>query len=231
MHKTLWTIAVIAIAASAYYWYSLMPKSGFSLDSADRIASWELPATHKDDGPLEKGVNEEIARLNEHLEDDKTEPPDYQLYVGLANQYSLLGDGKRAYDYLQKALALDSDKTGLALHNMGILLERLGAYESAREALQQAVDVQPHIDAYHAALIRFLMAHYGEDALAVSAALDRAAAQFDDDTFVLQLKAEWQTARGAYTDAIATWEELKKTAPQDLVPAIESEIAKLRGKL
>lgn len=232
MHKTLWVIAILLVSGVALYWYSLSsPSSSFVMSPRDTIASWDMQASHKDGGALEKGVNEEIARLREHLADDKTEPPDYQLYVGLANQYSLLGDGRQAYDELQRALALDSDKTGLALHNMGVLMERLGAYESARDAYQRAVDVQPHIDAYHTALIRFLVSRFPGDDLAISSALDRAEAQFDEDTFVYQLKAQWLTDKKDFAGAIAAWEEILKSASPELVPSIESEIEKLRSKI
>jgi tetratricopeptide (TPR) repeat protein len=231
MHTSLWAIAILIVSAVGLYWYSLTPSSSFLMSPRDTISSWDMQASHKDGGVLEKSVQDEIRRLNEHLADNKTEPPDYQLYVGLANQYSLLGDGKRAYDYLQKALSIDSDKTGLALHNMGVLMERLGAFYSARDAYQRAVDAQPHIDSYHAALINFLIAHMAEDELAVSAALERAAAQFDDDTFVFQLEAQWRAEREEYAEAISAWEKLREIAPEELVPGIDSEIARLRARL
>ena len=228
----IWLVALIAVLGAGAYWYFLSnPRSAWDMDARDTIASWELSGTHKDGGALEKSVEEEIVRLNERLADDESEPPDYQLYVGLANQYTLLGDGKRTYDYLQRALAIDSDKTGLALHNMGVLMERLGAYQSARDAYQRAVDAQPHIDAYHVALINFLIARMGDDELAVTSALERAAAQFDDDTFVYQLTAQWRAGRGEYAEAIVAWEELKKTAPAEILPGIDTEIARLRAKL
>ena len=93
----------------------------------------------------------------------------YELYVSIANQYELLGDGKQEFTYLNYALAIDSTKTGLAWHNMGKLLERLGAYKSARVAYDRMVQAQS-TSQYIRARLEFLQAHMPEDTDAIAQA-------------------------------------------------------------
>ncbi len=231
MQRYIYAVALVAVLGAGYYWYSLQPEVVFTIDAQDSISNWEVQSAYKDGGELEQRVRDEMTRLNEHLADDATEPPDYQVYVGLSNQYLLLGDGEAAYAELQKALAIDSTTTGLAWHNLGTLMDRLGAKHSARQAYARAVDAQPHIDAYHSAYINFLMSRFDDDALAITSALDRAEAQFDDDTFVFQIRAQYYTQTGAFEDAIAEWEKMKAGAPEDRLRDIDAEIARLRAKI
>ena len=93
----------------------------------------------------------------------------YELYVSIANQYELLGDGKQEYTYLNYALAIDSTKTGLAWHNMGKLLERLGVYKSARVAYDRMIQAQSTTQ-YIRARLEFLQAHMPEDTDAINEA-------------------------------------------------------------
>ena len=47
--------------------------------------------------------------------------------------------------------------TGLAWHNLGVLLSRLGALQTARIAYEKATLVEPQISSYHYAYIEFLI--------------------------------------------------------------------------
>jgi tetratricopeptide (TPR) repeat protein len=131
------------------------------------VASWNFAGTYKDGGTLEARANADIARLKGLMgSPDFTK---YELYVSIANQYELLGDGKQEFTYLNYALAIDSTKTGLAWHNMGKLLERLGAYKSARVAYDRAVQAQS-TSQYIRARLEFLQAHMPEDTDAIAQA-------------------------------------------------------------
>ena len=230
-NKAFLVIIVLMFIVGTYWYISQSPSAAFALDARDTIASWDFQASHKDGGELEKRVRDEIGRLEERLRDADTEPPDYQLYVGLAGQYLLLGDGASAYKELQKALEIDAEKTGLAWHNMGALMERLGAPYSALEAYDRAVKAQPHIDGYHAAYINFALKQFSEDKVLIEDALARAETQFEDDTFVFQLRAQWLEGQERYEEAIAQWEKIKQGAPPDVSEGIDRRIAELRSKL
>lgn len=143
------------------------PSPAFSLVQGEAVASWDFVGTHNDNGQLEAKVRADIERLKGLLNSGKY--TNYELYVSIANQYELLGDGKQEYTYLSHALAIDSTKTGLAWHNMGKLLEKLGAYKSARVAYDRLIQVQPTTQ-YLRARLEFLKAHAPEDTDAIKRA-------------------------------------------------------------
>ena len=115
----------------------------FPVLPSDKIVSWSWNGPYKDGGELEAKILGKIKRFEDLL--GKGEFTDYELYVTIANQYELLGDGAKTYENL--LLALDSEHTGLAWHNMGVLMENLGAYNTARAAFDRAYAAQP-IPAY-----------------------------------------------------------------------------------
>lgn len=141
-------------------------KTTFSivLEDGDSVASWNFPGAYTGNGALIQKANSEIARLTSLIGTGTY--TDYTLYVSIANQYDLLGDGKNELSYLEKALALDSTETGLAWHNAGQLLARLGAYKTARTALENAVLAQP-IGQYKQAFADFLEAHFPDNSVVV----------------------------------------------------------------
>jgi len=132
----------------------------FGVNPADTIASWNLAGAYTGNAEFAAKANAEIARLTALLGTGTY--TDYTLYVSIANQYDLLGDGKNEFAYLQKALAIDSTGTGLAWHNAGQLFARLGAYRTARTALERAALAEP-VPYYERALADFLAAHYPEE--------------------------------------------------------------------
>lgn len=139
----------------------------FSLVSGETIASWSFAGSYKDGGTLEASRYAEIVRLLKLLNTGTF--TNYELYVSIANQYELLGDGGQEFIYLNKALAIDSTKTGLAWHNMGKLLERLGAYKSARVAYDRMVEAQP-IRQYLVVRLEFLKARMPQDTAVIAQA-------------------------------------------------------------
>src|SRR3989338_1745307 len=145
------------------------PKAAyqFALVPGEVVASWDFTGTHTDEGQLEAKVRADIVRLKGLLNSGTY--TNYELYVSIANQYELLGDGKQEFTYLNYALAIDSTKTGLAWHNMGKLLERLRAYKSARVAYDKLVQMQPTTQ-YLRARLEFLQAHMPEDTVAIAQA-------------------------------------------------------------
>ncbi|PIW96247.1 hypothetical protein CO131_01360 [Candidatus Kaiserbacteria bacterium CG_4_9_14_3_um_filter_50_16] len=140
-------------------------KATFSLQLADgdSVASWNFIGAYAGNDAFVQKANSDIVRLTALLGTGTY--TDYTLYVSIANQYDLLGDGKNELAYLEKALAIDSTNTGLAWHNAGQLLARLGAYATARTAFERAVVAEP-IGQYKLALADFLEAHFPLDMVA-----------------------------------------------------------------
>lgn len=142
-------------------------KPAFSLVPGDEPVSWYFVGTYSDGGEFEARATSEIGRMKGLLNSGTF--TNYELYVSIANQYELLGDGKQEYTYLNYALAIDSTKTGLAWHNMGKLLERLGVYKSARVAYDRMIQAQSTTQ-YIRARLEFLQAHMPEDTDAINEA-------------------------------------------------------------
>ena len=102
----------------------------YPLAQSDTIASWSFKGALADRGANETATKSEIVRLKQMLGKGTN---DYELLVGTASQFILLGDGKSAYRYLSKAIETDPEK-GLAYFNMGHLMEQLGALATAKSA-------------------------------------------------------------------------------------------------
>ncbi len=226
-------IGVVALALGAGAWFlsgnqpHLLP-----LAEGDAITSWDWQGTYEDGGELEKRARDEIARSEGLLGGDQSgkgdDPTDYILYVSIANQYELLGDGKSAYEYLGRALKIDSEKTGLAWRNLGALMEKLGALHTARIAYARAVEAQPHIAEYHVAKLQFLMKNFSEDAPAIEAAFEEAKEGVGGGSpEILQIKAQWYESTGKVKEAIEALQEMERIMGGS-VPTVRSEINRLR---
>ncbi len=149
--------AIVAGAASYYGWQNRTLPNPLQIASGDIIVSWDFKGVYLDGGTLEAKARGEIVRLDDLLGSGAF--TDYELYVSIANQHELLGDGKSAYEYFGRAIREDTaNNTGLAWHNLGVLFARLGALETARIAYEKAAELQP-IQQYLNALEDFRAAY------------------------------------------------------------------------
>jgi tetratricopeptide (TPR) repeat protein len=151
-------------------------KVPFALVSDESVSSWDFAGTHKDGGKLEAQVRADIERLKGLLSSGKF--TNYELYISIANQYDMLGDGQQEYTYLGYALSIDAQNTGLAWRNMGKLLARLGAYKSARVAYNRMVEAQP-LREYELTRLEFHKTYMPNDTEAIKEAEARVAAAQD----------------------------------------------------
>lgn len=137
--------------------------SSIELTGGDTVASWNFKGAYTGNTELEAKADADIARLTGLL--GSGQYSNYILYVSMANQYDLKGDGKNELAYLRKAITEDP-ATGLAWNNVGQLFVRLGAYTTARVAFERAVAVQP-IEQYKRALADFMALYFPRDAAAL----------------------------------------------------------------
>lgn len=155
----------------------------------DRVISWEFKGAYTGNPELVAKAQTEINRLTEEL---KTATSSAMiLSVGIANQYELLGKGKEQYDYLGRAIQADVAHS-LPWHNLGVLLERLGAYQTARIAYEKATQLQSEVKLYHYAYLEFLMSRMKENTAAIEKAFTFAEAKIGITTYLLDLRAQWE---------------------------------------
>lgn len=205
------------------------PKIILPVDIADTIQSWNFADAYTTNSELAEKASVEVNRLKDLVGKSK-DIPDYQIYIQIAAQYELLGNGEKTYEYLNRAVAIDQFKTGLAWMNLGGLMEKLGAFNTARVAYAKAVEAQPDVIAYHIARLSFLTRHFSKDTIAVEGAFSEALAQFGDTPQILQIKAQWFASVGKYIEAIIAWKQVRSIVGE-LAPSIDKEIQRLQTKL
>lgn len=163
-----------------------------SIAEGDGIASWDFAGAYAGNPELIAKANAEIQRLNGLL--GKGTYPDESLFVAIANQYELLGDGKQQYEYLSRAIAIGvgDAATGLPWHNLGVLMERLGALETARVDYREATLVQPQSKQWHFSYLEFLTTRMKNDVADIEKAFAAAFEYVGQDTDILSLQSDWK---------------------------------------
>lgn len=141
-------IILIAIGIGVWFYVTLP-----AVPVKDEIASWQFTGPYKDGGVFEGVAKAEITELEKQL--GKSDDVDAELYIAIASQYELLGEGKAAYNALNKAIK-SNPTNGLAYANLARLMETLGAYETARMAYDKAVEVNPGEPEYQKARAEFI---------------------------------------------------------------------------
>lgn len=121
----------------------------FDLVEGEVIPSWNFKGAYTANAQLEAQALATIKKDEGLFGKGYT---DYELYISISNQYNLLGDGAKEYEYLKKALAIDAEYSGLAWHNLSVLMQRLGACKTARVAADNAVKAQPMLAHFQARL-------------------------------------------------------------------------------
>ncbi|MEK7602604.1 MAG: hypothetical protein AAB472_03930 [Patescibacteria group bacterium] len=153
-------LAFVLVGAAAFLLLPLiagMPtRGGYPVASSDHISSWSWQGMYAHTSEKQREVTKELNTLKELL--GKGGMDDYDLYVGIATEYELLGDGTHSYQYLSKAIT-DDPKRGLAYMNMGHLMETLGAFTTARTAYEAAVSAEPNNTVFKASRDAFLLNH------------------------------------------------------------------------
>ncbi|OGG58619.1 hypothetical protein A2765_02760 [Candidatus Kaiserbacteria bacterium RIFCSPHIGHO2_01_FULL_56_24] len=233
--KNIFIIVIILIfLAGGAWWYTQKGSFILPIASGDTVASWDFQGAREGNAQLEGQTRDEITRLEGMLGGDQSgkddEPTDYDIYVGIANQYEMLGDGETERGYLEKALTIDSAKTGLAWHNLGSLMSRLGAFNTARIAYAKAVEAQPQVSSFHLSRIQFLTDHFAADTSAVDGAFAEASARFGDDASILQLQAAWFEESDRTPEAITALTKMKTLMPSDAHAGIDAEITRLQNR-
>lgn len=229
MRKLLLALGLGVLVVGAVYVF-LAPDSSYphTLQPGETIENWDFAGAYEGNATLEQKARDEMSRLKGLLGIEGDEHTDYSIYVALANQHRLLGDGEAQYANLKKALAIDAEGTGLAWNNLAVLLDQLGAKKSALDAYQHAVRAQGQIIQYQLSSLEYHTEHFPDDDVGIEEAFAAAEQIFGENASLLQIKAEWREARGDIAGALVLWKKIATLVPQS--DAIESEIKRLEAR-
>lgn len=161
-----------------------------TLASGDQIVSWDFKGAYSDTSELISKAHQEITRLSDLI--GKGVSPDMNLYVSIANQYDLLGDGKQEFTFLNKAVQAGGETAGLPWYNLGVLMEKLGALRTAQIAYEKASLVQPFLKQYQYAYLSFLVRNVPNEKTAIEKAFTIALKNLGQDSEVLILRSDWE---------------------------------------
>ena len=156
----------------------------------DVVSSWNFVGAYTNNPELIAKADVEIKRITDLL--GKGTYTDMSIYVGVANQYELIGDGKKQYDFLIQAVREGGATSGLPWHNLGVLMERLDALETARIAYEKATLVQQQFKFYHYAYLEFITKQMKDDVVNIEKAFTAANKYFATDADIIQMRAEWE---------------------------------------
>ena len=159
------------------------------LAKGDSIASWDFKGAYTGNPELVAKAQAEIKRFSDLLATATSSS--MILSVAIANEYELLGKGKEQYDYLGRAVRSDA-KNGLPWHNLGVLMERLHAYETARIAYERSATFQPQSSLYHYAYLEFLLQNMKSDTADIEKAFTAAETNLGKTPYLLELRAKWE---------------------------------------
>lgn len=165
-------------------------SSPILIAKGDSITSWNFKGAYADNPELIAKAKSEIDRFSNLV--GKGTYTDMILFVSIANQYDLLGDGKQEYDYLNRAVVEGGETTGLPWHNLGVLMTRLGALQTARIAYEKATLVQSGLKQWHYAYLAFLTTHMKDNVALIEKEFTVAKENVGQDPDILQLYSEWK---------------------------------------
>lgn len=221
-------LALVIIGGGAWYYETHIRVIPFPVDAKDSISSWTFKGAYSGNDTLIANANADITKLTDLL--GKGQYDDYDLHIGIGNDYALMGEGSKAYEEYNIAVHIHPQK-GLAYTNIANLFNQLGAYESAADAYTKAVRVEGGTLEYHKERLNYLTRQFPSDKTRVAAAFADASTQFGDNADILFIEAQWLTGQGEYEKAIQAWERAKLLSPGRDTSAIDTEIARLKKKL
>jgi tetratricopeptide (TPR) repeat protein len=187
-NKVLLAFGVLIVVLISVFFQNRVPNP-IPVSSKDSNVVWSFQASHKDGGSLEKQVEEEVNNMEDQLGTGVY--ADQELLISISNKYKLLGDGKKVYKYLVKAINVGGAESGLAWNNMGQLLSRVNAPYTALIAYSEAVRVDPNELTYHASRIGLVVEQFPSEMSMVEEVFSDAEKIFPNDKSLLQLRTQW----------------------------------------
>ena len=229
--RALWIVAgavvVLAALAAGVWYYHAHRVPQFPINSADNITNWVFTGPYSDNAAGKAQAQGDIAKNEAQL--GKGQYDDYDLYVDIGNDDTLLGNGAAAYAAYNHASMIHPDQP-VVYADLGHLMDLLGASHTAADAYAKAVAVAPGILQLHVERLSFLTRAFSTDTPMVEAALKDASDQFGATPAILTIEAGWLETQGRYADAVKAWQADETLSPPANAAAIETQIARDKAK-
>jgi len=159
----------------------------FTLVEGER-PTWDFEGIFEASEELILRAETEQERLRGLLGSD--EISEYDIHVGVAEQYSLLGEGKNAYNELLVAINLDETRY-LAFMNLGNLLGKVKAPKSAKIAYEMGLDRNDTVS-NRINYIQHLEQYFGNDLDLVESSHVFALEKFPNSTILKTRYESWK---------------------------------------
>lgn len=159
----------------------------FSFVNGERPV-WDIEGIYEGNVDLEKRASDEIDRL-EGLR-NSAEFSEYDIEIGIAQNYELLGRGELAYEHILAAIEINPARS-LAYGNLGVLLAKAQAYESAKVAYEMALDRDDTVT-HRINYIQHLEQYFGDDLDLVESAHLSALEKFPESSVLEKRYNSWK---------------------------------------
>ena len=221
-------LVLVILGAGVWYYEAKIRVAEFPIHAGEIVSAWSFKGAYSGNDTLIAQANVDIAKLAALL--GKGQYDDYDLYIGIANDYALMGNGTVAYANYNRAIHRHPEK-GLAYADIAHLFDQLGAYDTAADAYAKAVAVEPTVLEYHLERLNYLTRQFPNDSARILAAFTDASTAFGDNASILAIEAKWLADGGRYADAIKAWQRVKLLSPGRDTSSIDQEIVRLQKKL
>jgi tetratricopeptide (TPR) repeat protein len=159
--------------------------------------------------------------------DKNTDVEQYLRLLASAQNYALLGEGRKSYNTLLEAIELNPSKS-TAFNMLGNVLVQMGNLSSARMSFERAVEKESELFTNHVALASFLRQYFPDDKEAIKRAYEYGIEKNIGNLNILKEQASWLEETGDIAGAIEVWRKVYELGGKS--PAVAERIKALERK-
>jgi len=224
MKKVLIIILVILITGSSYFFLKNNNVDKLNLSESEISSLNSAPVFYESESQ-KTAVNNVIEQYSADIGKNKTGYADYYLYVSIAQQYMLLGEGENAMKYFYLAIKDDPERS-LPYSKAAGLLARAGLLDLAEQNYEKVVEVEPQSTNNYLELLDFLIKYRSNNTSKIQSYYTKARLETVDDVKILRSYAQWLASEKEYVRAIDILKFVLMQQPEEK-EEISAEIQKL----
>jgi len=215
---------LIAVLLVGVFVYKNKDRESILLSDNERQALNDIGPTQTTESDIAMAKTK-IDSFHSELKNGSKDKTKYYLYIAIAQQYELLGNGENTAVNLFLASKQENDRS-LPFFKLGDLFEKAELFNRAEEYYEKAIDTEPQIVQNHRGLLNLYIEKMSVGKSRVQSTFDDARSETGDDIDVLRMYAKWLTAESEYLRAIDILRFILRENPTDK-EEIEKEILRL----